>query len=372
MTARCQPTDTTFRILALCASLPGNASVSARLASETSGLQSWDALLEDAEADGLELLLRAHLIEAGVPVPATAADRLTSRWMQHAHAYAVRTRVVTEVVKALESEAIRPLLLKGAALAHLVYGNPLLRPMRDVDLLVRGRDVRRAAGILAACGFAETGPPLPRRHHHAPAMTRIVDGAMVTIELHHQLLQPTPFLRRVEYDDVIRDAQAVPWPGHDVLALGREDMLWHVYAHAFAINVTRPAIRLISVADLVALTETWVDQIRWDVVRKHYGRAWHALPRLHQLTPWSPRVLATLGGSGSRAAGAVRRIAPRLEWSDGAWRDIAWPPDWWFGVRYGIRGPWHRLWHRVVVHPVMVTIAGGQWANRRWRHTEVR
>ena len=35
------------------------------------------------------------------------------------------------------------LVLKGAALAHLVYGDPRLRPMRDVDLLIRKADGRR-------------------------------------------------------------------------------------------------------------------------------------------------------------------------------------------------------------------------------------
>jgi hypothetical protein len=29
------------------------------------------------------------------------------------------------------------LVLKGPALAHLVYGDPRTRPMRDVDLLIR-------------------------------------------------------------------------------------------------------------------------------------------------------------------------------------------------------------------------------------------
>ena len=33
--------------------------------------------------------------------------------------------------------------------------------------------------------------------------------------------------------------------------LGREDMLWHVYAHAFVISTLRPgAIRLLSITDL--------------------------------------------------------------------------------------------------------------------------
>lgn len=359
-------TDAVFRILALCTSLPGSATVSDRLRGELHALASWDSLLEHAEANGLEPLLRAHLLEAEIQVPPRVAEYLTARWMQHAHAHAVRTRVIAEVLTVMEDERIPLVLLKGAALAHLVYDNPLLRPMRDVDVLVRGRDTRRAAGVLTTCGFAVAGPPVPSGHHHSRAMSRTVDEATVTIELHHQLLQPTPFLRRFEYDDVCGEAQPLQWASQDVLTLGREHMLWHVYSHAFAINVTRPAVRFISVADLVALTERWIDEIDWERVRCAYGRVWRALPCLHYLTPWSPRVLEKLRWHVGRTPAGVRPIAPRLEWSVNACRDVVWPPEWWLWARYGIRGWPRRIWCRAVEHPLALVLSAAQFTKRRW------
>ena len=284
--------------------------------------------------------------------------------MQHAHAYAIRTRVTSVVLRALEDNGIPLLLLKGAALAHLVYGKPLLRPMRDVDMLVRAGDVNRAADVLKGCGFAVGGPAVPSGHHHIRALSATVNAATVTIELHHQLLPSTPFLRPIGYDDVYRDAQSFEWSGREVRALGREDMLWHVYAHAFAINVTRPAIRLISVADLVALTETWVDEIDWERLGRRYSRVWRALPFIHHLTPWSPRVLEKLRWDVSRIPDGVRPIAPRLAWSAGACRDVMWPPGWWLCARYGVQRWPHRVWCRMIEHPVRLMIAAGQWAGR--------
>ena len=114
-------TDGVFRILALCTSSPGRATVSDLLRGEIHALDSWDSLLDDAEANGLEPLLRAHLREASIPVPPKAAEYLTARWMQHAHAHAVRTRVIADVLTLMEDERIPLVLLKGAALAHLVY-----------------------------------------------------------------------------------------------------------------------------------------------------------------------------------------------------------------------------------------------------------
>lgn len=354
--------DSAFRTLGLCASPLGSASVSERLRRDTIDVKSWERLAQHAEDHGLEPLFRAHLLEADIPLPAAVADRLRIRWMQHAHASAVRTRVLTGVLKALEDDGIPALLLKGAALAHLVYENPILRPMRDVDVLVRARDASRATCVLEACGFAAAGPVLPPGHHHMRAMSTTVDSATVTVELHRQLLQPTPFLRPVDFDDVYRNAQTFDWSDQKVRGLGREDMLWHVYAHAFATNVTRPAIRLISVADLVTLAEAWVEDIDWEQVRRRYRTVWDGLPFLHHLTPWSPRVQEKLRCDVRRRPNGLRPIAPHLSWIP--CRDVMWPTEWWMGVRYGTRGRSHRLWCRMIAHPVRLVAAAVRWIGR--------
>ena len=77
--------------------------------------------------------------------------------------------------------------------------------------------------------------------------------------------------------------------------LGCEDMLWHVYAHAFVINTLHPGtIRLLSVADLVHATEAWIDRIDWAQLRRQYARLPRALHVLHDLVPWSPHVAEVL------------------------------------------------------------------------------
>ena len=68
------------------------------------------------------------------------------------------------------------LVLKGAALAHLVYGDPRLRPMRDVDLLIRKADAGRALDVLTRCGFRPGGIAVPSRHHHLQGMARTRRG----------------------------------------------------------------------------------------------------------------------------------------------------------------------------------------------------
>jgi hypothetical protein len=358
------PSHTTFRALALCAGLPGTPALKERLRREAAGLPSWDDLAQGAEDHGLEPLVLAHFRDAGVGVPAHLADRLRTRWMQHAHAHAIRTRVIQEFGRVLAAASIPFLLLKGAALAHLVYETPLLRPMRDVDVLVRKADVVRAQLVLQRSGFTPKGAAVAPGYHHLQGMSTTVDGATVTIELHHELLRATAFLKPVCYENVRGAAQPFDWGGTPFHTLGPEDMLWHVYAHAFAINVLCPAVRLISVADLVRVVEVWVDRLDWDRIGREFGRVLRALPLLHHLTPWSPRVLDVLGGVGERPDG-IRSLASSTVWSGALNRDVLWPPEWWFRARYGIDGGRRWSWYRFVGHPARVLLAAGQTATTR-------
>jgi hypothetical protein len=327
---------------------------------------AWDALAQGAEDHGLEPLVLARLQDAGVTIPGAVGDRLRVRRLQHAHAYAVRTRVVRELGRAFDAASIPFLLLKGSALAPLVYDQPLLRPMRDVDILLRKRDLQAAQAVLQHGGFTPSGIAVARDYHHLQAMSMTVDGATVTIELHHELLRTTPFLKPMCYEDVQGRAQSFLWAGTVFRTLGREDMLWHLYAHAFAINVLRPDIRLISIADLVHASEKWVDVLDWDRLRREYGRLVRALPLLHHLTPLSPAVLARLDRAPSETSGPWLAITSPLRWTGALKRDVVWPAAWWFRVRYGVAGPGGWLWYRFAGHPARLLLAAAGTARTRF------
>ena len=206
-------------------------------------------------------------------------------------------------------------------------------------------------------------------------MSRTLEGATVTIELHHELMVRTPFVQPRAYDDLIGRSQPFDWGGMTCQTLGREDMLWHVYAHAFVINTLRPgAIRLLSVADLAHSTEAWIDLIDWELLWRQYPRLPRALHVLNDLVPWSPHVAEVLlvhrspkgGGGGEqvrRPATAVRAypIASDPHWSAALIPEVLWPPEWWFRMRYGIT-TWPRwAWFRVVGHPARLALSAG-WA----------
>jgi hypothetical protein len=67
--------------------------------------------------------------------------------------HAASEAVLRDALRALRDADVDVMPLKGVLLRRLVYDDPAERPVGDVDLLVRGRDVRRAHEALDAAGF---------------------------------------------------------------------------------------------------------------------------------------------------------------------------------------------------------------------------
>ena len=198
-------------------------------------------------------------------------------------------------------------------------------------------------------------------------MARTQDGATVTIELHHELMVRTPFVEPRGYDDLLRRSQPFEWGGMSYQTLGREDMLWHVYAHAFVIYTLRlGAIRLLSVADLVHATEAWIDRIDWARLRRDYGAC---CERCTCFTIWcrgrrtSRRCCANRWHVRRAPSVPIRSI--RILIGPCAIPDVLWPPEWWFRMRYGITS-WPRwVWFRAVGHPAHLALPAASAVLRR-------
>ena len=358
--------DAVLQSLALCTQRPGHGLADARLSAAIAGLSAHE-LVDAAEHHGLDPLLFAHLRAARVSVDPGVLERLRARYVQQAHACGVRDRVMSDVLTAMERSHVRLLVLKGAALAHLAYADPRLRPMRDVDLLVQKHDLRRAHDVLIRGGFTPCGRAVAADYHHLPGLSKTVDGATVTIELHHELLPRTPFLSPLGYDDLAAASQPCEIGGAISRAPAREDLLWHAYAHGFAIHTLCPGwLRLISLADVVHATEAWVDLLDWNLLGRQYPRLVRALAVVSCVVPWSPRVLERLGGGASFAKWPMHPVAPTLGWLSKLRADVLWPGEWWFRMRYGIAGRPDWIWYRAVGHPAAVMGSAAHSVMVRW------
>lgn len=157
-----------------------------------------------------------------------------------------------EVLEALEGAGVACLVLKGAALATRYYPAPALRPMADLDLLIRPADLPRALGCLREGAwepiyFGDYAPLTPSYLSYATAHGFRQAGER-ELDLHWQLLSGCP---GAGCDDGFWE-RAVPLTlqGRSGRTLDATDLLFHVCVHGAAWNPL-PALRWVADAWMI-------------------------------------------------------------------------------------------------------------------------
>jgi hypothetical protein len=158
-----------------------------------------------------------------------------------------------EVLGALAASGIEAIVLKGAALVETVYGNLAVRPMHDLDLLVREADTTAAADVLETLGFEPDDWYRPREwylanmHHLVPYRR-----GHVKVEVHHHLLPPDVPVT-VPLDVLWGRARAATVAGASARVLGPEDLVTHLSLHlVLAHHFTAGLFRLRDIAEAIA------------------------------------------------------------------------------------------------------------------------
>jgi len=119
-------------------------------------VRDWTSFVAQAERHGVAPLVYRHLRAAQVGLPDEAVRALQGLYLAHRHANLVRAQTLTQVLRELDAVGIEALVVKEGALCHLLYPGPALRPMSDLDLLLRRSDIEPARRVLRA-------PPPARR-----------------------------------------------------------------------------------------------------------------------------------------------------------------------------------------------------------------
>ena len=94
-------------------------------------------------------------------------------------------RTIAATRSALQQAGVDSLFLKGAAFREMLYPEPWFRPMVDVDLRVRGRDLDGASDALVAAGFVRTDSGVrPFTDRHELERKFLPPGRGIRVELH--------------------------------------------------------------------------------------------------------------------------------------------------------------------------------------------
>ena len=236
-------------------------------------VRDWDYFRKLANSHGVAALVWHNLEKYNLlnGIPEKVASYLRGTLMISLSRNAFNAEVTGEVLRLLNKENIKTVLLKGLALENSVYGNSGLRQMSDVDILINREECIKARNILISNGY-ESLPVKSLFHEviivytgkHLPSL--IKNGA--SVEIHHELFggkdnKMTKMLYDSSYEVEIKGEKAwFPEPQVFFLYLVK-----HLYIHEMN---NESQLRLYT--DLVVLLEKHYDEIiNYDLINYASG-----------------------------------------------------------------------------------------------------
>jgi hypothetical protein len=207
-------------------------------------------------------------------VPGGVRDQLTAIRRANGMAHLLRLRALRGALAALDHAGIPVVVLKGLALAHLVYSEPTLRPMQDVDLWLSPDQLEEGMETLRRAGFqfprrTYEGRWTPGAATEADDRALEVPGTPIFFELHGALPSWAGFPVAVTTAAWTR-AQSVPLGDVVARVLAPEDQLLHVALHLSRRHLFRSGLQ--GVVDLTLVLERWRDRWLWTTLAEDYER----------------------------------------------------------------------------------------------------
>ena len=194
---------------------------------------AWDTIISEAILQGLAPLLYGWLTGSGwaAKLPPALRERIKSNVFRLAARNIAFGRELARILRAFEARQVACAPVRGPALAELLYGTITMRPMGDLDFLVRKDALPAVTDILQGLGFQERNrqPGFAQAYCNTLEFVSERHGGMI-VEPHWTIVYP-PFADRIDMEAVWKRCVRGTVGGVETWRLGREDLLLHLCLH---------------------------------------------------------------------------------------------------------------------------------------------
>jgi len=225
----------------------------------------WRAFTESVSRQRLAGLVLAHADSSGTDVPSAVRAALRDSAARVAAENLHMMHELGCILHAFNRRGLSVMLLKGAALNLTIYQHADLRPMSDVDLLVRPCDAQRALRLLHELGCTRGSCLIrddffPKYHYEVEFF--IPSARPVRIDLHARPLRPLR-LARIVPDDAFWEGAREVRVGSTKTQIPRAEFGFiHLAAHA----AYHGCSRLIWLYDIKRFTDAFAEKMDWALV----------------------------------------------------------------------------------------------------------
>ncbi len=296
-----------------------------------------------ATDQGVAPLLYRRWQESGIlgsHIPPEIVDQLASLY----YASLVRNTTVLKQLIHLQgilTDICSPIVLKGVALAAMLYPHPATRPTDDLDLLVAPREYRQALNALTQAGYEPSDFEAQRDYESiqefpGKAIDRLTNNQLclrscrpfdVTLELHWSVLGAAGDWRRPDEDWFLKRTMSFPVNQAEVRTLNPTAQLLYLCAH-LSLSHGGSQARLIWLYDLHVLMQRLGPQIDWQAVTaaaKKFEWGGGVVQALHWTNLYLETEIAadTLGAlQGATTARSIKLLEDKAREGSSRWRRL--------------------------------------------------
>lgn len=247
------------------------ADVSGKDASDLNNLLAgpldWEFIWGAAQSYNISPLLYYNLrgLSNSSSIPATIMENLRGAYHETVAKNMLLYSELHTVIDAFRQAGLEAIVLKGAALAGIVYPNIGLRPMADIDLLVKKEELAAVERVMADLEYQPTqGIKSQQRfrdnHFHLPPYTHV--RKPMTVEIHWHFTDNTDSdIRQWWERALLKDLR-----GCRILVPSAEDMLNHLSLHLFNHGYHKGFV-LRCLCDIFQTVRQYGDEIDWELLQ---------------------------------------------------------------------------------------------------------
>jgi hypothetical protein len=229
----------------------------------------WDRVIEQSAWHGaLPMLYQsAKALGPSISIADSVLQKLRDEYLRSALENLRRYQQLSELLRAFQNDGIPVIALKGVHLAEVVYRNIALRPMSDIDLLVKKEDLPRVEEEMFRLGyrygpFAYTNKSwLAER---AGNFAYVPANKGVLVEIHWSIGRPiSPF--NIDTEGLWERSHPITINGIPVSVLSPEDLLLHLCLHTAFRNAF--VTGLLHFCDIAKVIQHYQDKLEWKQLR---------------------------------------------------------------------------------------------------------
>ena len=224
---------------------------------------NWEEILESALSQGIAPLLYNSLkkIRSSQFVPEKIMDKLKKAHYGNVARNMYHYEELKRILEAFHEKGVKVIVLKGAALDKIVYGDIGLRTFGDLDLLVKEENLAYAKKIMSDLEYVFTSGKMSeewRKKKHFHLMPYIQPDKNIVVEIHWHI---TGDSFHINIDEWWEMAKVIKIDNCQALILSPEDMLIHLCLHLF--NHGYNNITLRGLCDIFGTLTYYRKEINW-------------------------------------------------------------------------------------------------------------